>query len=204
MHYILVDYENVQPNLLEHVNDYTLEVTVFVGAHQKLKRDTDAAVRRMDERAESIKLSCTGPNALDFHLVFHLGQLVLSDPGASFEIMSHDKGYDPLIEHLKFKGISIVRTVGVSTKNKATPATENPTLPIHIEIAALHSSIRSLSALPHPSEKSLRKLRRNKARLKTLQCFYETNTPKQQTTRNEHLPRKHHSRPVKGKSDSTT
>lgn len=113
MHYVLIDYENVQPDISHLVEDFEADVTVFLGARQRINRHTDESVWRMDMRAEIIKMTTTGRNALDFHLAFHLGQLVMANPAGSFEIISNDKGYDSLIERLADKGVVIRRTGGL-------------------------------------------------------------------------------------------
>ena len=48
-----------------------------------------------------VKISGTGPNALDFHIAFYIGQFAEKDPGANFYIVSQDAGFDPLLNHLK-------------------------------------------------------------------------------------------------------
>ncbi|KAA3633006.1 MAG: hypothetical protein DWQ08_02490, partial [Proteobacteria bacterium] len=51
------------------------------------------------------KINGNGPNALDFHIAFYIGQLAQQDPNAYFHIISRDAGFDPLIKHLKEKKI---------------------------------------------------------------------------------------------------
>ena len=58
---------------------------------------------------EMIRLKSSGRNALDFALAYYLGRAVLADPCGCFHIISKDTGYDPLIEHLRSKRISIHR-----------------------------------------------------------------------------------------------
>lgn len=55
----------------------------------------------MGGRAEYVKISGVGPNALDFHIAYYIGRLSSSDPDAFFHIISRDSGFDPLIQHLK-------------------------------------------------------------------------------------------------------
>jgi len=59
------------------------------------------AMQRMGERAEYVKISGVGPNALDFHIAFYIGRLSCGEPDAFFHIISKDSGFDPLIQHLK-------------------------------------------------------------------------------------------------------
>lgn len=75
----------------------------------------------MDTRAEVIKMTTTGPHALDFHLAFHVGQFVMANPVGSFEIIPNDKGYESLIERLQDRGVTIKSTPGVPRKRENSP-----------------------------------------------------------------------------------
>ena len=68
----------------------------------------------MGSRAEYVKISGNGSNALDFHIAFYVGQLAATDPAAFFHIISKDTGFDPLIQHLKTKKLSVIRSHDVS------------------------------------------------------------------------------------------
>jgi hypothetical protein len=114
-HYILIDYENVQPEALSALNVEHFKVVVFVGASQtKVTLDVAAALQRMGNKAEYIKISGNGPNALDFHIAFYIGQFATQDPTAYFHIISKDTGFDPLIQHLKIKKVVATRSRDVS------------------------------------------------------------------------------------------
>jgi hypothetical protein len=108
--YILIDFENVQPEAIELIPPEQFKVIVFVGAHQhKLPFEIAAALQKFGNRAEYVRISGHGRNALDFHITFYLGQLTSSDPAGFFHILSKDTGFDPLIEHLRGKKILIDR-----------------------------------------------------------------------------------------------
>jgi hypothetical protein len=108
--YVLIDYESVQPEDLSALNHNRFRVIVFVGAHQnKLPFETVAALQQMGSNAEYVKLSGTGPNALDFHIAFYIGQLAAQDPEACFHIISKDTGFDPLLSHLKTRKLRAYR-----------------------------------------------------------------------------------------------
>ena len=113
--YVLIDYENVQPESLSALDAEQFKVIVFVGANQtKLTFEVAMALQRMGSKAEYIKISGTGSNALDFHIAFYIGQIAASDPTAYFHIISKDSGFDPLIQHLKIKKIPAIRSRDVS------------------------------------------------------------------------------------------
>ncbi len=110
MHYIFIDYENVQPKSLSGLSGKPCKIYVFVGAAQsKLSFDLAAALQKMGSDAVYIKLSESKPNALDFHIAFYIGELSAADKTASFHIISKDTGYDPLIKHLKNRNIKSER-----------------------------------------------------------------------------------------------
>ena len=113
--YVLIDYENVQPEAMAVLNEEHFKVIVFVGANQaKVSFDVASALQQMGERAEYIKISGNGPNALDFHIAYYLGSLATKEPDAYLHIVSKDRGFDPLINHLKTKKIFACRSEDVA------------------------------------------------------------------------------------------
>lgn len=108
--YVLIDYENVQPKNLEILANHPFNVFVFVGANQtKVPYDLAAAMQNLGDSASYIKISGNGQNALDFHIAFYIGQLSLEDPKGYFHIISKDKGFDPLLRHLRDKKVNAHR-----------------------------------------------------------------------------------------------
>ena len=112
---VLIDFENVQPDSLAALGEDHFKVLVFVGSSQsKLPFEVVASLQQLAGRAEYIKISGNGPNALDFHIAYYLGQLASADPAAYFHIISKDTGFDPLIQHLKSKGIFAGRVKSIA------------------------------------------------------------------------------------------
>jgi hypothetical protein len=104
--HVLIDFENVQPDSLGALEHAHFKVHIFVGANQtKLPFGVAAAIQRMGSRANYVKISGNGSNALDFHIAFYIGQLAAEDSSAYFHIVSKDAGFDPLIQHLKSRNI---------------------------------------------------------------------------------------------------
>lgn len=104
--YILIDLENVRPVSLDQLAQDHFKIIVFVGANQvKLPFELVAPLQSLGSRAEYIKISGNGPNALDFHIAYYIGRLASTDPDAYFHIISKDAGFDPLIQHLKSKKV---------------------------------------------------------------------------------------------------
>lgn len=109
--FVLIDYENVQPESLECLNAEQFRVLLFVGANQtKLPFDMAAAMQQLGSRAQYVKISGNGSNALDFHIAFYIGELANREPTAYFHIISKDSGFDPLIQHLKSRKIGALRS----------------------------------------------------------------------------------------------
>lgn len=138
-HYVLIDYENVQPDNLARLQDPAYRVKVFIGDKQaKISFELAAAMQALGERAEYIKIDGNGLNALDFHIAFYVGQLAALNTSCQFHIISKDTGFDPLIRHLHSKRISIERRAELaalpilnnprapSALSKATPAPNKP------------------------------------------------------------------------------
>lgn len=113
--YVLIDYENVQPEAMAVLSKEHFKVIVFVGANQaKVTFEVASVLQQMGERAEYIKISGNGSNALDFHIAYYIGLLASKEPEAYFHIVSKDTGFDPLINHLKGKKILACRSKDVT------------------------------------------------------------------------------------------
>ncbi|MGL4574463.1 MAG: PIN domain-containing protein [Burkholderiaceae bacterium] len=113
--FVLIDYENVQPEIMASLMAEHFKVIVFVGANQtKIPFETVEALQRMGSQAEYVRISGNGSNALDFHIAFYIGQLATQNQDAFFHIVSKDKGFDPLIQHLKSKKIFSARSNDIS------------------------------------------------------------------------------------------
>lgn len=99
---VLIDYESVQPGSLDLLLAGDFRVLIFLGKTQtRLGFDLVSSIQRLGDRAEYVKLSGAGPNALDFHIAFYIGRIASSEPTTHFHIISKDTGFDPLIAHLK-------------------------------------------------------------------------------------------------------
>lgn len=115
INYVLIDFENVQPESLAVFQQDHFKVIVFVGANQtRVPFEVAQAMQAMGSKAEYIKITGNGSNALDFHIAFYIGQLASVDPTAFFHIISKDAGFDPLIAHLKSKKILAAREISVA------------------------------------------------------------------------------------------
>lgn len=113
--YILIDFENVQPESLKRLAQGYFKVLVFVGANQtKLPFEIAASLQQFGERAEYVKIAGVGRNALDFHIAYYVGKLAAVEPSAYFHIISKDTGFDPLIQHLRLNKVLVDRVGSVA------------------------------------------------------------------------------------------
>ena len=124
--YVLIDYENVQPKNLELLSADHFEVFVFIGAKQsKISVDLATTLQSFGQKGHYIKVTGIGSDALDFHIAYYIGELGAKYVGESkskkdgnvdaevagawFHIISKDKGFDPLIDYLKTRGLNVAR-----------------------------------------------------------------------------------------------
>ena len=137
--YVLIDYENVQPAALAALEKEHFKILVFVGAGQtKVNYEIADSLQRLGPKASYIKISGNGPNALDFHIAYYIGQLAAADKDGFFHIISKDTGFDPLIAHLKTKKIYACRSRDVSDIPIVKAAnSKNPAEKIEIIVANL-------------------------------------------------------------------
>jgi len=101
---LFVDLENVQKLDLAAVPANS-RVMIFYGITQKnLPEDLVVQAQPLGGRLKWIKISGQGPNALDFHIAFYLGQQLTRNAGSECVILSRDTGFDPLVRHLASLG----------------------------------------------------------------------------------------------------
>ena len=144
---LLVDFENVQQVNLSHLGANT-RVVIFLGATQKWVRvELFATMLPLGERINLVKIEGTGKNALDFHIAFYIGRLSAAHPDAYFHIISKDKGFDPLINHLKEQKIFCSRWASVTE----IPLVKSTTMRSPKERAADFYAKRIASAKARPA-----------------------------------------------------
>jgi hypothetical protein len=121
--YVLIDYENVQPKDLSRLEGQPFKVIVFVGAKQvRIPFELAKALQAMGDNAEYVQIEGHGRNALDFAVAFRLGELAAKDPDGVFHVISKDRGFDPLLEHLEARGIRASRSRDIAEMPGLAPA----------------------------------------------------------------------------------
>ncbi len=127
--------------------------------------DVAAALQRLGPRAEYVRISGAGRNALDFYIACYVERLACAEPDAYFHVIALDKGYDPLLEHLKAQGIQTARWADVKDiptvrTNGAVPTERSSSRTWSDEARnALGRSRHVLEAWPRCSRQSCRRPR---------------------------------------------
>ena len=126
--FVLVDSENVKPESIEKLKHEHFRVVVFLGANQtRIDTAIALAVHSLGANGSYVQISDKGRNTLDFHIAYYIGKFSAEDPGACFHIISKDRGFDPLIKHLREQKIICSRSSSISeisqlkTSKKVTP-----------------------------------------------------------------------------------
>ena len=117
---LFVDYENAGKVDLSAV-PADVFVPFFFGASQKsVPTEFLKAALKLGDRFLPISIEGQGKNALDFHIAFYLGEYLAANPKANCIILSKDKGFDPLVQHLRARSFA-VRRVATVTEAFAVP-----------------------------------------------------------------------------------
>jgi PIN domain len=105
-----VDCENVHEMDPAVIGQKSITVTLIVGAKQT-KLDLGVLEKMMASAASVhvVRLTSNRKSALNLALFYYLGCAVLADPTGYFHLISKDKGFDPLIEHLRSRHVSVRR-----------------------------------------------------------------------------------------------
>ena len=161
-HFVLFDFENVQPADVALLKGSPFTVKVFVGVHQKkIPLEMVRALQTLGPAAEYIEIAGSGRNALDFHIAYYIGRLAVENPDACFHVISKDTGFDPLIKHLAAQEISCKRSALIADISQPKPAKFN-SIP-EMADAVIADLVKRKSAKP----KTLKTLRSTiKARLR--------------------------------------
>lgn len=103
MKWAFIDYENVG-NLEKIDLSIYQKIIIFLGAKQP---KIDFGEKKYDKPLEIIviQLKATQSNNLDFHLSYYLGCYEsTASENVTFDIISNDNGFAPLIAHIKANG----------------------------------------------------------------------------------------------------
>ncbi|MGC3988286.1 MAG: PIN domain-containing protein [Chthoniobacteraceae bacterium] len=111
INHFLVDYENTQKIDFEKLVDPSIRLHLFLGENQtRVPVQMLKEVHRYADHITIVECAGSGKNALDFHIAFHAGQISRDCPTAFIHIISKDKGFDPLVKHLKSQKLLVARS----------------------------------------------------------------------------------------------
>jgi hypothetical protein len=116
MEYVFIDSENVALRAIPN-HDRIRMLILFAGENQKnVSIEIAESLRQLGPKARLVRMHGSGKNALDFHIAYYLGKYAETDPKGIFRIVSKDKGFDPLVEHLRTADIECSRVENLATK----------------------------------------------------------------------------------------
>ena len=183
--YILVDFENVQPQVadLALLRGEDFRVLVFHGAHQnKFDAEMVKALQPLGDRMEWVQSDRQGPQVLDFHISFYLGrklqlhtdQLTKAAQSARFFVISKDRGFDSLIVHIRSLGFEAHRVATIRAALGTAAAPSAPATRI-----ATAKKVRTTKPSSAPVVKAAAKSAPAKKASATTPAKKKTDTPKQ-------------------------
>jgi hypothetical protein len=144
--YLLIDFENVQPESIALLDGLEFTILLFVGAHQtKIPLALATQLQQLGERARYIRIEGNGPNALDFHIAFTIGELARVDPEGYFHIISKDTGFDPLIRYARARRITVQRSAAIDEiplLKRLKAKSEPERLPLLVQNLTAHGNAR--------------------------------------------------------------
>jgi hypothetical protein len=123
--YVLVDFENVQPESLASLAGGQFKVKVFVGAAQakgRISFELSHSMQLLGASAEYVKIARSGPNAVDMHIAYFVGKILERERDAVIHVISKDTDFDPLLEYLRANGVSCKRSKSISEVAKLVQA----------------------------------------------------------------------------------
>jgi hypothetical protein len=123
--YVLVDFENVQPDSLASLAEGQFKVKVFVGAAQakgRISFELSHSMQMLGASAEYVKIARSGPNAVDMHIAYFVGKILERERDAVIHIISKDTDFDPLLEYLRATGVTCKRSKSIAEVAKVAQA----------------------------------------------------------------------------------
>ncbi|MDG6882225.1 Uncharacterised protein [Phocoenobacter uteri] len=144
-----IDYENI--GTLESVDlSIYQKIFIFCGPRNPNIKLGDQVINEFID-LKIIKLNTSGPNNLDFHLAYYLGQLSQNTPlDIEFHIITKDNGFNGLIEHIKHFGRKCQRITFQSKTN-----TENlPTIQLSDNAEKVRQKLTEIRERNRPTKKT--------------------------------------------------
>lgn len=103
--FIFVDYENTQKVDTDKLKGNAVRIVLFVSESQKnVPIELVKRLLNFEGSAEIYESTGSGKNALDFQIAFYAGRIFEREPLSTIHVVSKDKGFDPLIKHMRNQG----------------------------------------------------------------------------------------------------
>ncbi len=151
--YILVDFQNVQPEKLPPIERDDLHLWIFLGPNQpRIPVELAIKMQPLGTRARYIRITSNGKDALDFVIAFSIGEMAVTDPSAYFHIISNDTGFDPLIEYLRTRTIKVYRHSSIEAVPVWKPIRDAS---LHDRVAATMSHFQKAGVTRPRTQKTL-------------------------------------------------
>lgn len=129
--YIFVDFENVQKIDPAVIGAENVHFTLLVGRlNTKVDMTVAEKLHQHPQSTKLVRLTSSGRNALDFAVAYYVGLAAARDPRGRFHIVSKDKDFDPLMEHLRSVNIQIFRHDSFDALALSRPPKAKPSTPI--------------------------------------------------------------------------
>lgn len=101
INHVLIDYENVQPEIEGQIDPEVFRITFLLGALQKhVPTELLLKLQAKGIQAQWIQCPTVRKNALDFLLAFQLGEIVGTSRDVCLHVISKDSDFDPLLEYV--------------------------------------------------------------------------------------------------------
>ena len=161
--YVLVDFENLQPDM-SGLAGTPHQVVVFFGAKQQTSRhhfEKFDALFDLGANLRRVKVPQSGKNALDMHIACEIGRILEREKDAVIHVISADTDFDPLIATLsqhhrisrakdvtalvRRRAPSAAPAAGAGRKAKASAAKKAPPA---VDIEPIVKQLRSMNGKP--------------------------------------------------------
>jgi hypothetical protein len=126
--YVLVDFENLQPDMSALAGTHH-KVVVFFGAKQQTSRhhfEKFDSLFALGANLTREKILHSGKNALDMHIAYYLGRIFEREPGATVHVISRDTDFDPLLEYLNRQNFKCSREKDIAGVVRNAPSRPAP------------------------------------------------------------------------------
>ena len=130
LNHIFIDYENMRQIDSAVFALDRATITLLLGPQNgSISTTTVQQLMAHAASVELVRLEKSGKHAVDLALAYYMGRKVIADPLTFLHIVSRDKGYDPLIEHLRSRQIKVCRHEDYAALAKALKPKSPPSAP---------------------------------------------------------------------------